>query len=430
MELYVVNFDGTGMKRLTESPGYDAEGSYSPDGTHIVFTSMRDGDPDIYVMKADGTDVRQITNVPGYDGGPFFSPNGKWIIFRSDREKKDMLQLYAISADGKETVQLTNDLNQVNWCPYFHPSGKYLIWSGADYSRGPMGANFDLFTMDIDMTDTSLKGERRRADHDARQGRRPAGLQSRRNNADVDEQPDRRRNEPALDRRLAPQVTLSFPPQSFAEVDSHVSPGFARPRPRLFPLSRDGPDRRPAPDPRHRAGPAGPRHVPDPRRVPGPRRAGRSRTVLHDPHRELRADPGAAVRALRHVPGTGRNAAGDRFRLPRHRQGDPAHGPLVSRRRRRDLGTARQRVPGVRRTPAPLRRRRDQVHAVPRCRPAKRPGSGPTGRGPRAEAARASNCSTDREAARTGRTSRTSIGIPNFSVKLSTDDGSEGITAS
>jgi Tol biopolymer transport system component len=158
MELYVVNFDGTGMKRLTESPGYDAEGSYSPDGTHIVFTSMRDGDPDIYVMKADGTEVRQITNAPGYDGGPFFSPNGKWIIFRSDRDKKDMLQLFAISVDGKAEVQLTKDMNQVNWCPYFHPSGKYLIWSGADYSRGPMGANFDLFTMDIEMTDTTLKG--------------------------------------------------------------------------------------------------------------------------------------------------------------------------------------------------------------------------------------------------------------------------------
>ena len=158
MELYVVNLDGTGMSRLTDSPGYDAEGSFSHDGQSIVFTSTRDGDPDLYVMDADGSHVRQLTNVDGYDGGPFFSPDDKWVIFRSDRREKDMLQLHAISVDGKHDVALTDNLSQVNWCPYFHPSGKSIIWSGADYSRGPMGANFDLFTMDVDWNDTEFKG--------------------------------------------------------------------------------------------------------------------------------------------------------------------------------------------------------------------------------------------------------------------------------
>lgn len=162
MELYIVNLNGTGMKRLTDSPGYDAEGSFSPNGKQIVFTSSRDGDPDLYVMDADGSNVRQITNTPGYDGGPFFSPDGKWIIFRSDRQKEHMLQLFAIPADAKPgekngEVQLTNNLDHVNWCPYFHPSGKYLIWSGADYSRGPTGAHFNLFSMDLDWSSGSPK---------------------------------------------------------------------------------------------------------------------------------------------------------------------------------------------------------------------------------------------------------------------------------
>jgi Tol biopolymer transport system component len=134
---------------LTDAPGYDAEGSYSADGKQIVFTSSRDGDPDLYIMDADGKNVRQLTDVDGYDGGPFFSPDQKWVIFRSDRDKEHMLQLFAISVDGKTEVQLTNNLNQVNWCPYFHPSGKYLIWSGADYSRGPRGAHFQLWTLEL-----------------------------------------------------------------------------------------------------------------------------------------------------------------------------------------------------------------------------------------------------------------------------------------
>lgn len=157
MDIYVCNFDGTGMKRLTDSPGYDAEGSFSSDGKQIVFTSSRDGDPDLYIMDSDGSNVRQLTNQPGYDGGPFFSPDNKWIIFRSDRQKEHMLQLFAISVDGKTEVQLTNNLDQVNWCPFFHPSGKYLVWASADYSNGPANAPFHLFTMELEWTSDSVK---------------------------------------------------------------------------------------------------------------------------------------------------------------------------------------------------------------------------------------------------------------------------------
>ncbi|QDT53394.1 translocation protein TolB [Caulifigura coniformis] len=153
MELYVVGADGLGMTRLTDSPGYDAEGSYSHDGKQIVFTSTRDGDADIYVMNADGSNVRQITNVDGYDGGPFFSPDDKWILYRTDRKAKDMLQVHVISTAGEHDTPLTDNTNQVNWAPYFHPNGNTIIWTGADYSRGPMGANFDLWTMEIDWKD-------------------------------------------------------------------------------------------------------------------------------------------------------------------------------------------------------------------------------------------------------------------------------------
>jgi Tol biopolymer transport system component len=149
MEIYDCKFDGSDLRRLTDSPGYDAEGSYSSDGKQIVFTSTRDGDPDLYIMNADGSEVRQLTNHPGYDGGPFFSPDNAWVIFRSDREKKDMLQIYAISADGKQEVQLTSDLDTVNWAPYFHPSKKHIVWARADYSQGPRGATYDIYRMPI-----------------------------------------------------------------------------------------------------------------------------------------------------------------------------------------------------------------------------------------------------------------------------------------
>ena len=76
--------DGSGFKRLTDTPGYDAEGTLSPDGKTIVFTSVRDGDLEIYTMATDGTNVKRLTHEPGYDGGPFFSHDGKRIVYRRD----------------------------------------------------------------------------------------------------------------------------------------------------------------------------------------------------------------------------------------------------------------------------------------------------------------------------------------------------------
>src|SRR6267143_1766291 len=47
-DIYVANADGQGARRITTNPHYDAEGTLSPDGKTIVFTSLRDGDLDIY----------------------------------------------------------------------------------------------------------------------------------------------------------------------------------------------------------------------------------------------------------------------------------------------------------------------------------------------------------------------------------------------
>src|SRR6266498_2125003 len=79
-EIFSANVDGSGLKRLTKNPGYDAEGTISPDGKEIVFTSMRAGDLDIYTMNSDGNGIKRLTSEKGYDGGPFFSWDGKTIV--------------------------------------------------------------------------------------------------------------------------------------------------------------------------------------------------------------------------------------------------------------------------------------------------------------------------------------------------------------
>jgi len=144
MEIFRANLDGSGLTRLTDSPGYDAECAYSPDGKQIVFCSDRDGDPDLYIMDANGANVRQLTNSPGYDGGPFFSPDGKWIVFRSDRKETNLLQLMAIGVAGQNETALTDNVG-VNWAPYWHPTEPYIIWTGADHSKPDARPNYDLW---------------------------------------------------------------------------------------------------------------------------------------------------------------------------------------------------------------------------------------------------------------------------------------------
>lgn len=146
MDIFRADPDGSNLVRLTDTPGYDAEGSYSPDGKQIVFTSFRDGgDAEIYIMDADGKNARRITRTKGYDGGPFFSPDGKRIIYRSDREDNDLLQVFINNTEGTDERALT-DNEFVNWGPYFHTDGRRIIYATSRHGH----RNYELYLMDVD----------------------------------------------------------------------------------------------------------------------------------------------------------------------------------------------------------------------------------------------------------------------------------------
>ena len=159
--------DGSGLTRLTDEPGYDAEATIGPDG-RIVFTSVRDGDMEIYSMNGDGSDVRRLTHRRGPDGGPFFSPDGSQIIFRGreipDGEQYDdykrlldgglwrptAVEVFVMDADGGNLRQVT-DFGGASFAPYWHPDGDRIIFSSNLHN--PDGRNFDLFMVNLNGTD-------------------------------------------------------------------------------------------------------------------------------------------------------------------------------------------------------------------------------------------------------------------------------------
>jgi Tol biopolymer transport system component len=164
MDIYSYSEKTGAMKRLTTARGYDAEGSYSPDGQWIVFSSMRDAynrtltdkekkaleeNPsyfaEIYIMRADGSDQKRLTNVPGYDGGPFFTHDGSRIVWRRFDEMGLLADVWTMKPDGSDAKQIT-DFGSMSWAPYEHPSGKYFI-----FASNKLGfENFELFIVDAE----------------------------------------------------------------------------------------------------------------------------------------------------------------------------------------------------------------------------------------------------------------------------------------
>ena len=163
MDIFTALIDGRGVRPLTDAPGYDAEGSYSPDGKKIVFCSLRaaypaeklsaedrkrlDTDPsyfgDIYIMNADGSDQRRLTDTPGYDGGPFFSPDGQRIIWRRFDETGAIADVFTMKLDGSDVNRLT-DFGAMSWAPFYHPSGRYVL-----FTANKLGfSNFELYLVD------------------------------------------------------------------------------------------------------------------------------------------------------------------------------------------------------------------------------------------------------------------------------------------
>jgi Tol biopolymer transport system component len=166
-DIYLATDDGKIVKKLAGAKGYDAEATVNWKTKKIVYTSMESGDLDLWVMNLDGGGKKRITKEIGYDGGGVFSQDGKKLVWRAHRPRKpedvtDYKQLLAQSltspmemeifiapADGKSRKQLTS-FGCASFAPTFSPDGKKIVFASNQHECG--GRKFELYMMNTDGT--------------------------------------------------------------------------------------------------------------------------------------------------------------------------------------------------------------------------------------------------------------------------------------
>ncbi len=138
-EIASVGRDGKDRKTLTAG-GINNWPAYSPDGKRIAFCSSREGEFDLYVMNADGTDVKRIIKLEGMQTRPCWSPDGKRLAFTWNRDGN--YDIHAVNLDGTGLVRLTDHAERDDYATW-HPDGKSVVFVGERNGK------FDLYSVSV-----------------------------------------------------------------------------------------------------------------------------------------------------------------------------------------------------------------------------------------------------------------------------------------
>ena len=164
-DIYLATDDGKIVRRLTDKPGYDAEGTVNWKTGTMVYTSLASGDLDLWTMKTDGSHKKQITKEIGYDGGAVFSRDGKKLVWRAnypktaesraryqsllaDNQTAPMkMEIVVADGDGRHAHTIT-DFGCASFAPTFTPDGKKILFASNKHACDTR--RFELYLMNLD----------------------------------------------------------------------------------------------------------------------------------------------------------------------------------------------------------------------------------------------------------------------------------------
>ena len=164
-DIFLATDDGKIEKRLTDTPGYDAEATVNWKTGNVVYTSLASHDLDLWTMKTDGSGKRQLTRKPGYDGGAVYSRDGRKLVWRANYPKtgEEMdryqslladnltapmkMEIVVADADGSNAKTVT-DFGCASFAPTFTPDGRKILFSSNKHACD--SRKFELYLMNLD----------------------------------------------------------------------------------------------------------------------------------------------------------------------------------------------------------------------------------------------------------------------------------------
>jgi Tol biopolymer transport system component len=105
-DIYVLNLDSQRVRQVTDSPTFDHQVAWAPDGSRLVFERDRATSSSIFTVRPDGTGLHRVTDGPHFDTGPAYSPDGTLIAFGSDRQEQFFSNLWTVRPDGTQLHRL------------------------------------------------------------------------------------------------------------------------------------------------------------------------------------------------------------------------------------------------------------------------------------------------------------------------------------
>ncbi len=135
-QIFLVNPDGSNLRRLTSSSSIDTEPRFSPDGKWIYFTSDRGGSPQVYRMASSGGEAQRVTFEGGYNVTPRPSPDGKMLAYITRNEGKFQVALLDL---GNRQSQIITDSDR-DESPSFAPNGRMILLATVTGGRGVLSA--------------------------------------------------------------------------------------------------------------------------------------------------------------------------------------------------------------------------------------------------------------------------------------------------
>jgi Tol biopolymer transport system component len=151
-DVYVVNADGSGLRRLTADPSADFDPALSPDGTRIVYRHQGESSEtsDVYVMNDDGSDPHNVSSHDAADWGPGWSPDGKRVLWNCQRDLSYGFRACTANPDGTRLKIVPGDV-YVEY-PAWSPDGTRIAFMSQEPGASGDDPDYNIFVMKADGT--------------------------------------------------------------------------------------------------------------------------------------------------------------------------------------------------------------------------------------------------------------------------------------